>query len=122
LNHRAITAVGLEPANNAKQDLDEAGFKVYTSLHTDSQYTPYANIAKCDMCIFWPSLASKEGWMRVGIAMSHGMRLIIVDPEWVKNPPALSIVYQHAALVVPSWEDIKRNQFLKLGNATYKKG
>ena len=92
-------------------DGESACFLQEPSLHSE-----LLKINQADMMIVWPGGTSNKTWIKVGYAAACGLRILCVGGQGLVED-----VQKFFLLRVDTWEDLQRNEFLKLGTLRYKR-
>lgn len=103
-------------------ELDQTGFYIHSDWHdrfaiSRNLRLELLHLMKADIMLINPAGVSAQSWIKLGFAISAGIRIIAIGAE--KLDIELS---QFFVLNVATFEDLRRNHFLALGSGRWKKG
>lgn len=105
------------PGRNALdyvKPLEAAGFEIASKLTKLAMASELQRIVVSDMMLlFLDPVMPPATWVRVGYAIATGVQIIAIGD--------ISINHLGIYLQVSTWDDLARNQFLALGDLSFKK-
>ena len=121
--HSALYLEGAPEAaldiHDRARELSDLDFQVVSPWHGKPGSSLREEILKlvgCDIMLLFPGGARQSTWVKVGFAAASGLRIICVGGAGLA--PDLK---QFFSFTVESWDDLARNNFLKLGDGFYRK-